>query len=110
GTLHFIDSAIGFELRLLHDYCPIKRGYWTVSAEHLNVVPALVDREFFSRCQLRLVALVHKVVDDLQVLHVLAGHILRSARRYQPALSIHDIRNQAAAADFLKTANQELQI
>ena len=35
---------------------------------------------------------------------------MRSARAHQPALSVHNVGNQAAAADFMQASNQELQI
>ena len=97
-------------MRLLHHDRPIERRDRAVGAEHLHAVLALVYGEFLGGGQLRLAALVHKIADDLQVLHVLAGHVLRSAGSHQPALRVHNVGNQAAAADFLQPANQKLQI
>ena len=51
-----------------------------------------------------------KVLDDLEVLHVLTGRIAGMAGGDQPALRIDHIGRKTGAADFFKTAYQELQI
>src|SRR5207244_1700834 len=108
--LHFINTSIGFTWRLLHDNCPVKGRHRAVGAEHGSPVFAIPDFKFLGGGELSFIALVHEVAHDFQVLHVLAGCVIGDGGSDQASLTVHNVRSQAATADFLQTANQELQV
>src|SRR5581483_131470 len=109
GALHFVDAAIGFVSRFLHNDRPIQSSNRAVGPEHGGPC-AVVESEFLGRCELRLVAFFDKGTDNFQVLHVLAGGKFRGGGGHQTTLGIDHVRNEATATDFRQAANEEFQI
>ena len=110
SALHFVNPAIGFVARLLHDDRPVQRRHRTVSTEHGGASPAIANIEFLGGRELRLIALVDKIVDDLQVFHVLPSRVIGRGSGHKASLAVYDIRGQTTAADLLEAANEELQV
>ena len=90
--LHLEHGAVGFHLRLLHHDRPVQSHDRAVGAKHLGAFVAFLDRKIFGGGQLRLAALIHKVLHDLQVLHVLAGRVVCVTGGYEPTLRVDHIR------------------
>ena len=63
-----------------------------------------MDREILGFVELRFIAAIDEVPDDLQILHVLPGGKLGRGGGDQTALRIDHVGRQAASADFLQTA------
>ncbi len=110
GALHFVDAAIGFAARLLHDDGPVQRHDRAVGAEHLDVLGPAVDGEFLGLGELRLVAAIDKIAHDVEILHVLPGGKFGRGGGDQASLGVDDVGREAAAADFLQAADQKLKI
>ena len=91
--MHFVNSAIGLASWLLYDDRPVQRRDRAVGAQHFLAVLAVADRELLGRGQLSLIAGVHKVPHDFQVLHVLPGDKCRCGRGYQAPLGVDDVRS-----------------
>jgi hypothetical protein len=109
--LHFVNPAIGFIARFLHDDRPFQIDHRAVGAEHLDVLSAIANRKFASgRDQLRFAALLDKIPDDLQVCHILASGVIAGGAGDQTSLAIHHVRSEAATVDFLQATNQELKV
>src|SRR6185437_7495454 len=110
GALHLINAAVGFALRLLGNNRPFQRGHWAIGAEHGFSLAASGDVEFLGGYELRLAALLHKVLHDIEVGHFLASGVFRLDAGHQPALAVHHVSVQAAGADFLHAADKELEV
>ncbi len=94
-VLHLENAAISFIARFLNDDRPVQIADRTIGAQHLRALLALGDFEFAGGGdQLRLSTLFEKIAYDFRVGHVLAGRVLGSRARDQPAFTIHDVRGQ----------------
>src|SRR6185369_3250338 len=111
AALHLVHASVRLVTWLLHDHGPVQVADRAVGAEHLSALLALGDAEFpGGRHQLRPAALLQEVAHDLRVGQVLASGVVGGGAGHQPALTVHHIRCEPAAIDFLQTADQKLQV
>src|SRR5581483_7931575 len=110
SALHLVDTAVSFLLGFLHDDRPLQGRRWAVGPQHGDSLLAHSYLKFLRGNELRAAALVHKILYDLDIRHVLAGSKFRSSACHEATLAVNHVSTQAARTHFLQAPDEELQV